>query len=89
MNLYPTYHRIRPICPTTQVRFKIGVWIVTKSEIFETTKDFEFDGTILDKWVAQSKSNDGPDIESMEFIFDVIIKKMPPAVQLPFLGMKR
>jgi len=51
--------------------------------------DFEFDGTILDKWVAQSKSTDGPDIESMEFIFDVIIKKMPPAVQLPFLGMKR
>ena len=52
-------------------------------------KDFEFDGTILDKWVAQSKSTDGPDIESMEFIFDDIIKKMPPAVQLPFLGMKR
>merc|ERR1711990_792346 len=51
--------------------------------------DFEFDGTILDKWVAQSKSTDGPDIESMEFTFDVIIKKMPPAVQLPFLGMKR
>ena len=52
-------------------------------------KDFEFDEKILDKWIEQSKSNDGPDIESIEFIFDVIIKKMPPAVQLPFLAMKR
>ena len=59
-----------------------------KFKNFETIKDFEFDEAILDKWVAQSKP-EGPDIESMEFIFDVIIKKMPPAVQLPFLGMKR
>ena len=56
--------------------------------IFETIKDFEFDEAILDKWVAQSKSND-PDIESLEFIFDVIIKKLPPAIQLPFFIMKR
>ena len=59
-----------------------------KVENVETIKDFEFDEAILDKWVAQSKP-EGPDIESLEFIFDVIIKKMPPAVQLPFLGMKR
>ena len=70
-------------CPNCTTDAIYNLWI------FETMKDFEFDEKILDKWIEQSKSSDGPDIESMEFIFDVIIKKMPPAVQLPFLAMKR
>jgi len=50
--------------------------------------DFEFDEAILDKWVAQCKPNT-PENESLEFIFDVLIKNMPPSIQYPVLQMKR
>ena len=49
--------------------------------------DFEFDKAILDKWVSQCKS-ETPENESLEFIFDMIIKNMPSAVQYPVLQVK-
>ena len=76
-----SFHRLRGLYTFVSMSVSTQPW-------FETNKDFEFDEAILDKWVSQCKS-ETPENESLEFIFDIVIKNMPPAVQYPVMQVKR